>query len=93
VGYAGKNHHLMHAMGLEPYIQTIDDVDADRLVEQVQTARRDQAALTDRIRRVTADYPDRVRVLLDQVAVRALRLDPRPDEARPLSEAGAWPRT
>jgi polysaccharide pyruvyl transferase WcaK-like protein len=92
VGYAGKNHHLMRAMGLERYMQIIDDVDADRLVEQVQAARRDQAELSDRIRSATADYPDQVRALLDQVAVGALQLDPSRHESRQLNEVGAWLR-
>jgi polysaccharide pyruvyl transferase WcaK-like protein len=93
VGYAGKNHHLMRAMGLEDYIQVIDDVDADRLVDQVQSARQEQSELSDQIRRATADYPDRVRALLDQVAVGALRLEPSGHHARELNEVGAWPRT
>jgi hypothetical protein len=83
----------MRAMGLEDYIQVIDDVDADRLVDQVESARHEQAELSDQIRRATADYPDRVRDLLDQVAVGALRLHPSGHEARQLNEVGAWPRT
>ena len=93
VGYAGKNHHLMRAMGLEKYIQVIDEVDADRLVDQVQAARREQAALSDQIRSVTADYPEQVSAVLDQVALGALHLDPAPDRTRQLNEVGAWPRT
>jgi polysaccharide pyruvyl transferase WcaK-like protein len=93
VGYAGKNHHLMQAMGLEDYISIIDDVDAGRLVQQVQAARQAQAELTDRIRSVTADYPDRVAAVLDRVAVDALGLDPSPTGTRQLNEVGAWPRT
>jgi polysaccharide pyruvyl transferase WcaK-like protein len=93
VGYAGKNHHLMQAMGLESYIQIIDDVDADRLVQQVQSARQAQAELAGQIQAVTAAYPDQIRAVLGQVAVGTLGLEPSPTENRQLNEVGAWPRT
>jgi polysaccharide pyruvyl transferase WcaK-like protein len=93
VGYAGKNHHLMRAMGLESYIQVIDEVDADRLVQQVQSARQAQAELAGQIQAVTAAYPDQIRAVLGQVAVGTLGLEPSPTENRQLNEVGAWPRT
>lgn len=93
VGYAGKNFHLMREMGLADYSQPIEDLDAGRLVAQVETARRDAAELTDRIRRVTADYPARVRSVLDEVARAALQRPTASAATHQLDEVGAWPRS
>ena len=93
ISYAGKCHHLMQQMGLEDYSQFIEHLDADLLVDQVARSRRDAVALTDQIRRATAEFPARVRSVLDQVARGPLRLDPSAETAHQLDEVVAWPRT
>jgi polysaccharide pyruvyl transferase WcaK-like protein len=91
IGYAGKNHHLMRQMGLDDLSQDIEHLDADLLVDQVATARRDAAALTGQIRRATADYPARLRVVLDQVAHGTLGLELTPAGKPALDKVVAWP--
>lgn len=68
VGYAGKNRHLMQAMGLDGYCQDIEHVDASQLVVQVRDARRYGDALAARIRLCTSNYADEVKALLERVA-------------------------
>ena len=77
IGYAGKNRHLMQTLGLDDYCQDIDQLDEDRLVAQVQTARKNREILTATIRQGTSDYADEVDSLLERVAVEALGLPAR----------------
>jgi polysaccharide pyruvyl transferase WcaK-like protein len=74
VGYAKKNRQLMRALGLHNYCQDIEQLDANRLVAQVQSARTDSDALTARIRQGTSNYAVEVDCLLDRVASEALGL-------------------
>ena len=93
ISYAGKCHHLMQQIGLADYHQEIEQLDADLLVDQVARARRDGTEIADQIRRATAEFPARVRSVLDQVARGPLRLDPSAETAHQLDEVVAWPRT
>ena len=77
-GYAEKNHHLMEALGLEAYSQSMEQLDANWLVTQVRAARADSDALSAQIRRGTSEYADEVDSLLQQVGEEALGLAPRP---------------
>ena len=74
VGYAKKNRDLMRALGLAGYCQEIEDLDADLLVAQIRSARKDGEALADRIQRGTAAYAAEIDCLLDRVASEALGL-------------------
>ena len=74
VGYAKKNRDLMRALGLAGYCQEIEDLDADLLVAQIRSARKDGEALANRIQRGTAAYAAEIDCLLDRVASEALGL-------------------
>jgi hypothetical protein len=83
----------MQQIGLADYHQDIEQLDADLLVDQVARARRDGTEIADQIRRATAEFPARVRSILDEVARGPLRLDPSAETAHQLDEVVAWPRT
>jgi polysaccharide pyruvyl transferase WcaK-like protein len=85
IGYAEKNRHLMQTLGLEDYCQDIDQLDEDRLIAQVQSARDNSELLSAAIRRGTSDYANDVDSLLERVAVEALGLPARAGQKVDLS--------
>jgi polysaccharide pyruvyl transferase WcaK-like protein len=74
IGYAGKNRHLMEALGLDDYCQDIEHLDASILVAQVKAAHEEREVLAARIRRGTAAYAHDVQCLLERVVREALDL-------------------
>ena len=72
VGYARKNRHVMQALSLDEYCQDIAELDADRLVTQIQSARDNGQRLSTAIRRVTSEYADKVESLLERVSEETL---------------------
>jgi len=97
VGYARKNRLLMQALSLDEYCQDIDQLDGDRLVAQIQAARENAQKLTNRIRRGTSEYADKVESLLERVSEETLGLPvppgrtvDSPDELNLPGEVDAW---
>ena len=80
VGYAGKNRHLMEALGLDDYCQDIEHLDASLLVAQVKAAHEEREVLAAGIRRGTSAYAHEVQGLLERVAREALDLGAAPRE-------------
>ncbi|MGI3780725.1 MAG: polysaccharide pyruvyl transferase family protein [Janthinobacterium lividum] len=76
VGYAVKASDLMRAAGLADAVQEIDQLDADALVAQVRTARRDGAVISAALRETTRPWAGQVGELLDRLARESLRLGP-----------------
>ena len=91
VGYAGKNRHLMQALGLDEYSQDIEQLDRDRLVAMIRAARENRQQLTARIRRGTSEYAAEVECLLEQMSSDALGLPVQVRHTTDLpNEVDAW---
>lgn len=86
VGYAGKCRDLMVAVGLSDFSQDIEELDADRLLAQVDAARQGGPALADRIRSTTSAYATEVDALLHQVSREVLGLGGDPGTRRRATE-------